>query len=219
MFFRLIVIVFCCIFLPNSYASKTEFLQLPEKCQPITEIHLGNKALNRYTYIYISPSCLHCARFISDTLEEFIEKNQEKTHIIIKLMPVSAKDIFIMKLINGEAKDEERYFLIFKNYIKRMLATINGISPTEEQIDTFKGSKEDAEMIKFQVGAYDFGFSENKIKNAYPNMKEGFEKMLTKDYAENVSELSHILGSKSIDLPLIVMDNNVYKKLEDTLLD
>ncbi|MDR0942559.1 MAG: thioredoxin domain-containing protein, partial [Holosporales bacterium] len=136
----------------------------------ITEVSLGNKQAKNKIYVYIAPSCLHCGKFVVEDVEEFIRKNGQDCCVVIKLIPTSAKDIFIMKLIQKEAKDQDDYFKIFRNYIKRTLATINYITPTKEQIALFKGSKEDEEMIKFQVVASEFGFSNEKIVAAIPDM-------------------------------------------------
>ena len=95
------------------------------------------------------------------------------------------------------------------------MATINSIKPTDEQLDLFKGSKSDPEMIKFQVGAYEFGFSESKVINAYPKMKEEFECAILEDYPKTATYLSDILGIKEIDLPLIVVNDKAYKSLSD----
>jgi len=214
MLFKFLLCIFCSIFSVSSQV--VEDLNIVEEQHPITEIHLGNKSLeDSIIYVYISPSCLHCAQFIVEDLEKFLENVKNEKHVIIKFLPASAKDIFIIKLLNNETKSEDLFFLIFKNYIKRILATINKISPTDEQLDLFKGSKKDPEMIKFQVGAYEFGFSEEKIKKAYPKMKDKFEQSLTKDYSESVEELSHILESKEINLPLIVNKNKICKSIYD----
>lgn len=212
MLYKLLLCVFCFVFSINS--QNFDDLNNFETTKPITEIHLGRKSLENSIYIYVSPSCLHCAQFIVEDLEKFLENNKNN-HVIIKFLPASAKDVFIIKLINNETKSEDLFFLIFKNYIKRILATINKISPTEEQQDLFKGSKKDPEMIKFQVSAYEFGFSEEKIQKAYPKMQDKFEQSLTQDYSETVKELSNILQSKEINLPLIINKNKIYKSLND----
>lgn len=187
-----------------------------QKYTPITKVHCGAKPADNITTIniYISPTCLHCAKFIVEDLEEFL-KNNDKFHVIINFLPASAKDIFIIKLINKETHDEKLFFSIFKNYIKRILATINSIKPSDEQLDLFKGSKSDPEMIKLQVGAYEFGFSEAKVINAYPKMKEEFERAILEDYPKTATYLSDILGIKEIDLPLIVINDKAYKSLSD----
>lgn len=212
MLYKLLLCVFCFVFSINS--QNFDDLNNFETTKPITEIHLGRKSLENPIYIYVSPSCLHCAQFIVEDLEKFLENNKNN-HVIIKFLPASAKDVFIIKLINNETKSEDLFFLIFKNYIKRILTTINKISPTEEQQDLFKGSKKDPEMIKFQVGAYEFGFSEEKIQKAYPKMQDKFEQSLAQDYSETVKELSNILQSKEINLPLIINKNKIYKNLND----
>lgn len=222
MFFRFLLILLWFVFSINSQEidnfSQDEIIDnlnhIHEK-QLITEIHLGNKDLKNPTYIYISPSCLHCAKFIVEDLEKFLAKNQDNNHIVIKFLPVSAKDIFIIKLINNETQNENLFYRIFKDYIKRILAKINQITPTDEQLELFKGSKQDPEMIKFQIGASDFGFSQDKILNAYPKMKNSFEKVLMNEYSKIAKQLSQILDSKEINLPLIVKEDKVYKNLSD----
>ncbi len=214
MLLRLLLCAFFFIFSTNSQISN-DLNNNFETQQLITDIHLGNKTNKNVIYIYIAPSCLHCARFIIEDLEKFLDKNENNRHIIIKLLPASAKDIFIIKLLNNETQDENLFFLIFKNYIKRILTTINQISPTDEEQLLFKGSKKDPEMIKFQVGAHEFGFSEDKIQKAYPIMKGKFELSLLNDYLKTIKYLSSISDSKEINLPLIINKDKVYKNLYD----
>ena len=184
----------------------------------ITNIHLGKKDAKNKIKIYIAPSCLHCGKFLVEDVKEFLKENSENVEVIVKLLPASAKDIFIMKLIQNESKDENGYFAILKNYIMRVLATINYISPTESQKNMFKGSKTDPEMIKFQVEASEFGFSDEKIIKAFPNMDQDFEKTIMKRYAKSVKFISKILQSKELDLPLIIKNKKIYKTLKDAYL-
>lgn len=193
------------------------FMTLPEDESAISEIYLGNKTSKNKIKIYISPSCLHCGKFLVEDVDEFLKKNNEKVKIIVKLLPASAKDIFIMKLIQNESKDENGYFAILKNYIMRVLATINYITPSESQISMFKGSKTDPEMIKFQVEASEFGFSDEKIIKAFPDMDQLFEKTIMKRYAKSVKFISKILDSKELNLPLIVKEKKVCKTLKEAV--
>ena len=41
----------------------------------ITEIKLGNIEAKDKIEVYISPSCLHCGRFVADDLEKFVRQN------------------------------------------------------------------------------------------------------------------------------------------------
>ncbi len=181
----------------------------------ITEIHLGNPEAENKIEIYISPSCLHCGQFIVETLEEFMHQLDHKTEVLLKFLPTSAKDVFIMKLLQHEAKDEKSYYDIYKNYIKRAIATVNFVKPTKEQISLYKGSVKDPEMIKFQVVASEFGFSDKKIVDAFPDpkMQEPFEHTLMQTYSERVRIISKLTNTKQLDLPLIVKDGKISKSL------
>ncbi|MDR3046174.1 MAG: DsbA family protein, partial [Bacteroidales bacterium] len=169
----------------------------------ITEFCLGNAQAKNKIYIYVSPSCLHCGKFIVEDVEEFVKKSSKDCYVVIKLIPTSAKDIFIMKLIQREAKNQNDYLTIFQNYIKRVIATINHITPTKEQVDLFKGSKNDEEMIKFQVVALEFGFSNEKIVAAIPDMNGQMESKIINDYQKTVRYIADILDTKELDLPFI----------------
>ncbi|MDR3031471.1 MAG: hypothetical protein LBU35_03760 [Holosporales bacterium] len=193
------------------------FLKLPKSKKEeniiITEISFGLEEDLEPIIIYVSPSCLHCATFIVDELEAFIESNKNKHKFILKFLPISAKDVFIMKVIQNEIKDEDGFFLIFKNYAKRCLATINNIRPTARQEELFKGSKNDPEMIKFQVAALEFGFSEKKIVAAIPDMDGDYERKLMDFYGTVVEGISDMLENKDVNLPLIVKNDKIYNSL------
>ena len=182
----------------------------------ITEIHLGSPEAESEIEIYISPSCLHCGQFVVETLEKFINRLDHKTGVLLRFLPTSAKDVFMMKLLQHEAKDEKSYYDIYKNYIKRAIATVNFVKPTKRQISLYKGSAKDPEMIKFQVVASEFGFSDKKIVDALPDpkMQESFEHTLMKTYSEQVRVISKLTNTKQLDLPLIVKDGKISKSLK-----
>lgn len=206
-------------------SDKTCILKLPEKdskkSPPTTEIKLGNKNSSDKDaiYIYIAPSCLHCGKFLAEDVEKFIKEDNRKHAITIKFLPTSAKDLFIMKLIQNEVKDEGGFYMIFKNYIKRVMATINQIKPTKEQISLYKGSKSDPEMIKFQVEASDFGFEDSKIISAIPDMDGDYEIEIMNNYKESVQYIAEVIGEKELKLPLIVKNGKNYSKLDDVIKD
>ncbi len=190
--------------------------------EAITEISLGNAESEDSVEIYISPSCLHCANFITSDLEKFIKSNGSKYHVILKFLPTTAKDFFIMKLIQNETNgDESAYYAVYKKYIKRTLATINHVKPTQEQTELYKGSNTDPEMIKFQVVAAEFGFSDEKILNAIPDseVKAPFERTIMLAYSNDRKALSKVIQSNELDLPLIVKNGKAYKKLKDLIED
>lgn len=209
---RLLGVLFL-LFAANCAAQSTDAEDTPEDV-PIMEIPIGNEEASEDLEIYVSPSCLHCGRFLSEDVEEFLKKNTE-AGTVLKFLPTSAKDIFIMKLIQNEAPERRQYFAIFKNYIKRALATIDRVEPTKEQVENYRGSKTDPEMIKFQVVASEFGFSDKKIIAAFPNMKGKFEKQVIAEYKKKTKKVSKLLKSKELDLPLIVRHGKVVKKLEE----
>ena len=181
----------------------------------VTEIQFGKKKSNSKIEIYISPSCLHCGKFVAEDLENFIQTHDDE--VVLKFLPTSAKDIFIMKIIQNETNDKKSYFEIYKKYIKRAIATINFVNPTKEQIDKFKGSKKDPEMIKFQVVASEFGFSDKKIIAAFPdpNMTAPFERSIMLAYSKDLKVIYKIVDTKELDLPLIAKAGKRFKNLND----
>ena len=193
------------------------FVNALEKEKFITEISLGNLEAEDKIDIYISPSCLHCGQFVAEDLEEFMDKHSAEIKVSIKFLPTSAKDVFIMKLLQNEAQDEKSYFAIYKKYIKRAIATINFVHPNEKQKVLYIGSPKDPEMIKFQVVASEFGFSNKKIVEAFPDpqMDKPFESAIMRSYAERVNIISKLINTKQLDLPLIIKDEKVLKNLDD----
>ena len=206
--------VVCC-----SFVNSREIKEAINNRNIITEINIGNKDSQNEIEIYISPSCLHCGQFIADDLEKFTRDCGDKAKIVLKFLPTSAKDIFIMKLLQNEAKDERAYFSIFKNYIKRAIATINFVKPTKKQLILYKGSVKDPEMIKFQVVASEFGFSDQKIVNAYPDskMSQPFEHTIVQTYEKRINEIRKLVKTKQLDLPLIVRNQEIYTSLHKIL--
>ncbi len=206
--------VVCC-----SFVNSREIKEAINNRNIITEINIGNKDSQNEIEIYISPSCLHCGQFIADDLEKFTRDCGDKAKIVLKFLPTSAKDIFIMKLLQNEAKDERAYFSIFKNYIKRAIATINFVKPTKKQLILYKGSVKDPEMIKFQVVASEFGFSDQKIVNAYPDskMSQPFELTIVQTYEKRINEIRKLVKTKQLDLPLIVRNQEIYTSLHKIL--
>ena len=182
----------------------------------ITEVSFGTEEDDDFPVIvYISPSCIHCGKFVVGDFKSFVKQHKHAHRIILRFLPTSAKDIFIMKIIQNEVKDADGFFIVFENYIKRCLATINHTNPTKEQEEKFKGSKVDPDMIKFQVIASDFGFSDKKIINAIPDVDEQYEIKLIKSYGEFVESISDTVDTKNIDLPLIMKGDKVLKTLND----
>ena len=203
----------------SSFVHSTETKKSINNKEVIAEINIGNKDLQNEIEIYISPSCLHCGQFIAEELEIFTHDYGDKAKIVLKFLPISAKDIFIMKLLQNEAKGEKAYFSIFKNYIKRAIATINFIKPTKKQLILYRGSNQDPEMIKFQVVASEFGFSDQKIVNAYPDpkMSQPFEHTIMQIYKKRINEITKLIKTNHIDLPLIVKNQKIYTSLNKIL--
>ncbi|MDR2666665.1 MAG: hypothetical protein LBB34_00910 [Holosporales bacterium] len=186
---------------------------------PITEISLGCKTSLNPVYVYVSPTCLHCGRFLIEDVEKFLEKYGETACVVVGILPTSAKDIFIMKLIQNETNDANKYFAIFTNLIKRAIATINYVKPTDHQLNLYKGSNTDEEMIKFQVIASEFGFTDAQIISAIPNMGGLFEISVIGKYKTGVRVLADILETKELNLPIIVRGNKKYESLEKAMED
>ena len=138
------------------------------------------------------------------------------------LIPVLARDFFIMKIIQAEAKDSDNYKQIFSNYMKRTMATIDNIYPNEEQKALYKGSNTDPDMIKYQVIAKEFGFTDEKIVHAIPNMDEDYEQAVMEYYRNTLTTISDILKldknkQQEIEVPLIICNGKSYKTIEKAL--
>lgn len=185
------------------------------KVNAITEISFGNtnKQGQEDIVIYISPSCLHCGKFLDEEFTPFLKKNKNDFFIQIKFLPSSAKDLFIMKLIQAEARDQNGYYIIFTNFIKRVIATIDNTVPTKEQQEMYLGSETDQQMLKYQVIASEFGFEDRKIQNAYPNMESIFEQAIINWYKSELQKIKSSVKTKAIDLPLIIYKNQTYINL------
>ena len=167
--------------------------------------------------VYITPSCLHCAQFLVEDLKKFLDKHKQECQVKLVLLPYKAKDFFIMKIIQASVTNETEYYRVFYNYITRALFTLDKIKPSKEQIEMYKGSNTDPEMIKFQVLAHDFQFTDEEIINATPNMNEFYERGLVQHYDEISTKLEKITNKKSLDLPLITCHGETYQTLNDAL--
>lgn len=184
----------------------------------ILDLTLGNEIYNNDAQridIYVAPSCLHCGSFLVKDLQDFLDKNSRNCFIRIRLLPVSAKDLFVMKIIQSEAKDANGYYMIYLNYVRRAIATVKNIKPTEEQQKLYKGSATDPEMIKYQAVASAFGFSDEKIVSAYPDMDAYYEKAVMDWYKNIVETLKPFCPNKNLDLPLIIQNGKSYKSITD----
>jgi hypothetical protein len=62
----------------------------------------------------------------------------------------------------------------------------------------------------------EFGFSNEKIVAAIPDMNGLMESKIIKDYRETVKRTANILNTKELELPLIIKDEKVYKDLGKT---
>ncbi len=74
-------------------------------------------------------------------------------------------------------------------------------------------------MIKFQVVASEFGFSDQKIVNAYPDskMSQPFELTIVQTYEKRINEIRKLVKTKQLDLPLIVRNQEIYTSLHKIL--
>jgi hypothetical protein len=189
-----------------------------EKDEKITtEISFGQKNDSNSISVTVSPSCMHCAKFIADEFEEFVKKTKDKYGVKVRFLPTSLTDVFIMKLIQNKAKDENGFFLIFKNYAKRAYATVNRIKPTDKQRELFNGSRSDSEMLKFQVVASDFGFSDEEIVHAIPDMDAPYEVKLMKYYRQEAERIRALLSEKEVSFPIIFRGNTKFDFLKQAL--
>jgi hypothetical protein len=148
-----------------------------------------------------------------EDLERFLRENNG-VMIVVILLPTSAKDVFIMKLIQSAVRDEDGYYVIFMQLIKAAMGTLHRIKPNSRQEALFKGSTSDPEMLKFQVLASDLGFSDEKIVDAIPKMDEPYEISVVEAYKASAIEVSKALNTKDVVLPLIVSGGKHYKDLD-----
>lgn len=170
--------------------------------------------------IYISPACLHCAQFLAEDLQKFLNEHKSKCLIKVILIPALARDFFVMKIIQAKAKDLNDYYGIFSRYMKRAIATIEGIHPTKEQKTLYMGSNTDPDMIRYQVIAKEFGFTDEEIIKAIPNMNEDYELAVMEYYKITLQEILNTLKldnskQQEIDVPLIICNGKTYKTIND----
>ena len=170
--------------------------------------------------VYISPSCLHCAQFLAEDLQKFINKHKNECFIKVILIPYLARDFFVMKIMQKKSKNSEDYYGIFSRYMKRAVATIDSVHVNKEQKALYVGSNTDPDMIKYQVVAKEFGFTDEEIIKAIPNMNEDYELKVIKRYKTTLQEISNILQldnskQQEIDVPLIVCNGKTHKTLND----
>ena len=167
--------------------------------------------------IYITPSCTHCADFVLGKFTTFVTNNATKCQVKLILLPVAAKDFFIMKIIQASVSNTTDYYRIFFNYIDRAVKSIKHVRPSKKQIEMYKGSNNDPEMIKFQVIAHEFQFTDEEIINAFPNMNDAYEQALVQHYDETSKRLNKLINSKDLNLPLIIHNGKVYDTLQQAL--
>ena len=213
--------------------NKKQTLQVPEEpidqANATTEILLGCSQDESPIYIYISPSCLHCAKFLLEDLNKFLEAKGAIHKVVIRFLPTCAKDVFIMKLMEHKAKALAKekgdisksmyeFYHSFLSYIQHVTKVINSIEATNEQLEMYKGSNTDKEMIKYQIAAKTSGlFSDDEIINAIPDpeFKEKYEVTLINSYRDSLEYISKIINSKELDLPLIIKNEIRYKTIEE----
>ena len=208
----------------------------------VTEVSFGCSQDDNPTYIYVSPSCFHCGAHLIKKTPKYLQYYGSTNKLIVKFLPTSAKDLFIMKLLHQRAiilakNDPSRipyeFYYLFISYIKHMEKIINKIKPTDEQLEMFKGSNTDPEMIKFQVGATIPGdknqsknnneatisafepFSKEEIIAAIPNLDAKYETNIMNCYRESVEYISAVVKTKELTLPLIICEDQAYKTLEE----
>jgi hypothetical protein len=178
----------------------------------ITKIRLGNMDCKNPITVYVAPSCLHCGKFLLETLPKFLAENKH-VGVSMVFLPTSAKDMFLMKLIQNEVKDENGYYIIFRYLIKTAMEELRQIKPTNDEKSLFKGSNSDPEMLQYQVLTSRLGFSDEKIVNAIPNMDDQYEVEVVEHYKKSAIEISDILDTKDIVLPLIMFDGKRHEDL------
>lgn len=219
----------------NSNQNKTNKQKTSIKFEPNILNNIGKKDNNKegiityFTFgtkgkpvinVYISPSCLHCAQFLAEDLQKFVDKHGSECFIKVILTPVSAKDFFVMKIIQAKTKNLDDYRRIFSDYMKRAIATIDRIRPTDEQKALYIGSNTDPDMIKYQVIAKEFGFTDEEIVNAIPNMDGTYESKVLEEYGNTMQEISNTLQldrskQQEIDVPLIICNGKKCKTLNE----
>jgi hypothetical protein len=165
--------------------------------------------------VYVVPSCLHCAKFLIDELNPFFNKFGQIHGVVVRFIISTPKDIFILKLLHNKYKNEKDHramYWTFIDYIKRVMARIDLVKPTNEQKEKFVGSKKDPDFIKFQTIASEFKFSDDEIVNAYPNASKKFEKEMLEIHEKYAKEIKEINGGSNIETPFKTRSS---KKLQE----
>ena len=194
----------------------------------VKEVHLGCSDDENPIRVYVLPSCRHCGSFLLEDGEHFLKKSGAVRKVIVTFLPVKAKDHFVMKLIQNKvnkmknkkdkAEKEYEFYYIFLNYIATISQNISFINPTKEQIKRFKGSSEDPEMIKFQVGALiNDMFTEDEVDEAFPNMDAEYEHELAEHCSLSLEYIAAITKSDDLGLPLIAHNDKKHKDLDDAV--
>jgi hypothetical protein len=115
--------------------------------------------------IYISPSCLHCGKFITEDLSRFLEKFGQEYTIFIRFLLTDKQDVFILNLLHSRARDAAEFYLLYCLFIGNMIKFFDGTSITDEDRAVFAkctddGAHVDEALIKYQKQARDKGFEQ-----------------------------------------------------------
>ncbi|MDR0630547.1 MAG: hypothetical protein LBF70_00730 [Holosporales bacterium] len=159
--------------------------------EPTIEIDFGDLNNNDEYKVYISPSCYHCAKFILGKFLTFVEKNKAKFRIKLILLPITAKDIYIINLILKRATNKTEFFKLLKVFMRELLKI--------KKLNIGK-LKKLAKQLKYK---------DEDIKQALPNMNRRKEKKLIEYYSVHWKILSQNYPGKEIDLPINTLNERV----------
>ncbi|MDR2458575.1 MAG: hypothetical protein LBD43_00555 [Holosporales bacterium] len=139
--------------------------------------------------------------------------------IVIRFLISRPGDIFILKLIWNKTHDVGRYFLIYQNLMKRMMATIKHVTPRDEETlkQKLNGKQwtilSNGNMTKLAVVASEFGFTPDEIEEAIPKTDGLVERQMLDARMIYLSNIAENTDTKEIDVPVVVYDKKCYPDL------
>jgi hypothetical protein len=157
---------------------------------------------------------------VVNDLLAFVQKHGN-CRVALRFLVTSAKDIFLLKLIWNKTKDAGEYFRIYQNLMKRMIATIDHVTPQEEQALKEQLSEEQwealrkSDILRHAVVSVAFGFTSGEMAEAIPVMDGKYEREIIVAYKMYLSAITKNADKKEVDLPMVMAGEEHYKNLSD----
>lgn len=188
---------------------------------PITEYILGSSEKDpKYTVdILVVPTCTHCAQFMEKDLDTFLKNYGQIYTTVVKFVPASIPDIFIINLANIKSKTDDFYTVI--SYIMKALSDNAGkISITSQDKEKFQSlgfeNEELYPYIKMALSGNvfqdknlpSFIFTEEEIISAMPDSNRSGEEHIMMSYAKYSMQIEESGGNNGnpIDFPYIIIE-------------